>query len=567
MSVEALNVLIVDDDDVDRERIRRMLRSSDPSAKISEAATADESIACIKNCHYDCVIVDYRLGKTDGLLLMSEIRNISLKKTAVIMVTGLGDEGVAAQALRGGASDYITKSQLQSPLLMRAIISAVHRVELERKLHEMAHYDALTGVASRPLLLDRLRQVIAGSSRTEKIAAVAFLDLDNFKPVNDVYGHEAGDFVLVEIARRLQSMLRIDDTVARLGGDEFVLLLLGLESAQECELLLRRVLSAIVNSIELPSGHEVRVSASIGITLITDASVEAETVLRHADQTMYKVKNSGRCNIQFFDPTEERKQSQRRGILQDVKAGLSRGEFELYYQPQVNLFDRRIIGVEALIRWNLPQGRVMPPVYFIDVLNHPILGATLGEWVIKTAMEQLCVWHAQGLPLTLSINISAPHLQRTDFIDRLSSLLVSVPTLPASSIELEVLETVSMADMRDMVKILGRCRDMGFSIALDDFGTGYASLSYLKKLPLDTIKVDRSFVKNMQRSRDDRAIIESMVGLSRAFGYRLIAEGVETKEHQALLMSLGCQLGQGYSFSRPIPAAQIATWIKDGGWL
>ena len=560
--ISALKLLIVDDDDVDRERICRMLLASDIEAEILEATSVGQAMDRLKQGGVDCVISDYRLGVEDGLGLVQKIQSNGSRRCALIMVTGLGDEGVAAKAMRLGVHDYLRKDQLKPPRLLRAVLNAVHRVKMENRLHDMAHYDALTGLASRVLLLDRLQQVITRSSRTENIAALAFIDLDNFKPVNDTYGHEAGDQVLVEVSNRLKRTLRDSDTIARIGGDEFVLLLIDLVEPHECEVLLDRVLARIVEPITLENNRSVQVSASIGVTIVSDQEVDADTVLRRADHTMYKAKNGGKNNILFFDPVEEALQQRRGKMQQAVDKGLKENQFELYFQPKIELRSKELIGMEALIRWNHPDQGLLVPRQFIGALEHAKQGKAIGEWVLKEVLRHLDHWNREGLSLKASVNISAAHLSSSRFVDQLNSILKAMPNVSPESLELEVIESNSITDMDDSVTILNRCRELGVSIALDDFGTGYASLSYLKKLPLDTLKIDRGFVKNMLKDQDDRAIVESVIGLSRTFGYTPVAEGVETKSHEEMLVDLGCTHGQGYSIAEPMKAEQVPGWVQ-----
>lgn len=561
MNNDVINLLVIDDDDVDRERIQHILCSSDISSNIQEACSATEAIRILDKNNFDCIILDYRLGETDGVTLLEEIINHQTRKTAIIMVTGLGDEEVAAHAMRLGASDYLNKNQLKPSEFIRAILNAVHRAKLENKLHDMAHYDDLTGLASRHLLLDRLQQVIANSSRSNTLSALAFIDLDNFKPVNDRYGHNAGDTVLIEIASRLKTLLRSSDTIARLGGDEFVLLINNLSSANECEDLLKRIIKILTKAIRISKSDSVSVSASIGVTLIDDTSIDADTFLRRADQTMYRVKNSGRNNILFFDKEEEKRQQKRREILESIENGLKNNEFTLYYQPKINLKTRCLVGLEALIRWQHPIHGLLAPEKFYEALNHSQLCIKIGEWVLKKALHNLSEWIKLGFPARVSVNISPAHLQKPNFSERLKALLSAYDNIPPGALELEVLETASINNMTETIGTLNRCRKLGVSIALDDFGTGYASLNYLKRLPLDTLKIDRGFVQNMLKNKDDRAIVASVIGLNSAFGYQLVAEGVETHKHEEALIKMGCTLGQGYSIARPMIAEKIPLWI------
>ncbi|WP_417559883.1 putative bifunctional diguanylate cyclase/phosphodiesterase [Marinomonas sp.] len=553
----ALKLLIVDDDDVDRERLRRMLSKSDIETSISEASTIEDSMDFLSNDDYDCVIVDYRLGLNSGLTLLNSIRTTMDRHCAVIMVTGLGDEEVAAEAMRLGASDYLLKSQLQSPQLIRAIISSIHRAELEKKLHDMAHYDNLTGLASRPLLLENLQQIIIN----KEAAAVAFLDLDNFKPVNDNYGHDTGDYVLVTIANRLKQILRKSDTLARIGGDEFVLLLRDVSCRDECDGFLNRLIELVNTPIALTEFEcQVQVSASIGVALVSNDSLEADTILRRADQTMYQAKNMGRNNIIFFDPEEERRQYARRAMLQAAERGIKLDEFELYYQPQVDMQEHQLIGVEALIRWNHPTMGFLYPGDFTEVLEHPNTGVLIGEWVLQEALRQHSIW--QKNDLVISVNIAPAHLLSKNFVHRLEQLLKSIPNFNPNLLEIEILETVSISDIVNAVEVVKACCKLGIHVALDDFGTGYSSLNYLKQLPLNTLKIDRSFIQNILSDPEDRAIVACIVALSKAFNYKLIAEGVESLEHEQALIEIGCLCGQGYFIAKPMTADNMTAWIR-----
>lgn len=553
----ALKLLIVDDDDVDRERLRRMLSKSDIETSISEASTIEDSMDFLSNDDYDCVIVDYRLGLNSGLTLLNSIRTTMDRHCAVIMVTGLGDEEVAAEAMRLGASDYLLKSQLQSPQLIRAIISSIHRAELEKKLHDMAHYDNLTGLASRPLLLENLQQIIIN----KEAAAVAFLDLDNFKPVNDNYGHDTGDYVLVTIANRLKQILRKSDTLARIGGDEFVLLLRDVSCRDECDGFLNRLIELVNTPIALTEFEcQVQVSASIGVALVSNDSLEADTILRRADQTMYQAKNMGRNNIIFFDPEEERRQYARRAMLQAAERGIKLDEFELYYQPQVDMQEHQLIGVEALIRWNHPTMGFLYPGDFTEVLEHPNTGVLIGEWVLQEALRQHSIW--QKNDLVISVNIAPAHLLSKDFVHRLDQLLKSIPNFNPNLLEIEILETVSISDILNAVEVVKACCKLGIHVALDDFGTGYSSLNYLKQLPLNTLKIDKSFIQNILSDPEDRAIVACIVALSKAFNYKLIAEGVESLEHEQALIDIGCLCGQGYFIAKPMAAGNMTIWIQ-----
>ena len=444
-----------------------------------------------------------------------------------------------------------------------------HLKEQQRQLQHIAHYDALTGIPNRVLLADRMHQSLALARRTARLMAVCYVDLDGFKPINDSFGHEAGDRLLVEIAHRLREGLRGGDTVARLGGDEFVLLL-GTENMEECETALVRLLEAIAQPLTV-AGRAVVISASIGVTLYPFDDSDPDTLLRHADQAMYAAKQQGRNRYQIFDPQRDREVRAHRDAVDRIAAALAAGEFVLYYQPKVNMREGSVIGVEALIRWQHPQDGLLPPLDFLPVIEDTDVIEKVGEWVIDTALAQWQAWHAQGLDLTVSVNIAARHLARPDFVARLTGLLRAHPEVPAHRLELEVLETAALEDIEGIAHIIEECRQLGVSFALDDFGTGYSSLTYMKRLPADTLKIDQSFVRDMLRDPEDRAIVEGVIGLTRVFHRHVVAEGVETVEHGVLLLSLGCDIAQGYGIARPMPAAELVEWVAnwrpDPAWV
>lgn len=556
---DSINLLIVDDDAVDREQIRRMISRSNIQAKISEASSIESSMSYLEHGEFDCVIVDYRLGFGSGLTLLNNIRKTENNHCAVIMVTGLGDEKIAAEAMRLGASDYLLKNQLKSDQLIHSISSSIQRANLEKKLHDMAHYDSLTGLASRPILIDQLQQAIT----SEQKLAVAYLDLDNFKPINDKYGHETGDFVLKTIAQRLKSTLRKEDTLARIGGDEFIFLLRGAaHTIQEYETLLQEVLIEVNDPIKLAEfSCSVQISVSIGVALPSDDGLTCDDILRRADQTMYQAKRSGTNRILFFDPEEESLRHAKHDLLLAAEKGIARKEFILHYQPKVNLMDHQLIGVEALIRWNHPTLGLLYPGHFSEALEHPHIGILIGEWVLAEALKQHKIWTRNHL--SMSVNISPAHLLSEGFVENLRELLISTNNIKPKTLELEILESTTIGNVDQAVDVLNGCRNLGVSIALDDFGTGYASLSYLKKLPLDTLKIDQSFVKKLLSDHEDKSIVTCIVALSKAFGYNLVAEGIESQELEKVLIGMGCYHGQGYYIAKPMSAEKMNLWIKN----
>jgi len=430
-----------------------------------------------------------------------------------------------------------------------------HEAELDR----MAHYDPLTGSPNRRLLADRLGQAVNRANRTNKSLAVCYLDLDGFKEINDKYGHAVGDRLLIGVTENLKHVLRADDTLARLGGDEFAVLLSDISSAEESAMILDRILVGISKPIQIDS-KSVSISASIGVSLYPDDNVDADTLLRHADHAMYLAKEAGKNRYHLFDPESDRKAQQRRQILERLEIALDNNEFILYYQPKVDLITGEIVGAEALIRWQHPNRGILAPGEFLTYIYGSKLEKPLGEWVIKAAIQQAYHWQLRGIPVRVSANISAHHLLAPEFCDYLQAALRVHPYFEASNFELEVLETAAIADMELAVAILNRCRQMGIHFSLDDFGTGYSSLTYLRKLPVDTLKIDQSFVRDMLTDVEDLDIVEGVIRLAGAFDRQVIAEGVETMAHGAKLLELGCRLAQGYGIARPMPADQFVEW-------
>ena len=433
--------------------------------------------------------------------------------------------------------------------------------EQQQRLEHIAHYDALTNLPNRVLLADRLQQAMLQSQRRGKTLAVAYLDLDGFKQVNDRHGHGVGDEMLVLLAQNIKAALREGDTLARIGGDEFVVVLADLDSAADCEPVISRLLQAAAQPVAVGEAL-LQVSASIGITLYPQDGADADLLLRHADQAMYIAKDAGKNRSHFFDvDSAVAVQTQRESLLH-IHHALQQQEFVLHYQPKVNMRTGQVIGAEALIRWQHPRQGLLAPGAFLSVVdNHP-LGIAVGEWVIATAIAQMAAWHTQGLDLPVSVNIDAMQLQQDGFDARLAALLAEHPEVFPHCLQLEVLETNALEDMAQVSAAMLACQRLGVSFALDDFGTGYSSLTYLRRLPAQTLKVDQSFVRDMLADPGDLAIVQGVIGLAHTFGRSVIAEGVETRAHGERLLALGCDLAQGYGIARPMPAADLPPWVQ-----
>ncbi len=429
------------------------------------------------------------------------------------------------------------------------------------ELEHGAHFDALTDLPNRLLLSDRLHQAMTQCQRRNQHLAVLYLDLDGFKSINDQFGHEAGDALLVAVSRRMQAALREVDTLARMGGDEFVAVLTGMESMQDCIPLVLRLLKTCAEPVSI-QGRNLQVTASIGVTMYPQDNAEADQLMRHADQAMYEAKQNGRNRFHLFDSAQDAEVKSRSLQQEAIALGLTRQEFVLHYQPKVNMRTGAIVGAEALIRWQHPERGLLAPGAFLPAIERHPLSEVLGSWVIDTALQQMDTWKQQGLILTVSVNIAARQLQHAGFALHLAELLSHYPGVEAHCLELEVLETSALEDINSTATIMQECHRLGVRFAIDDFGTGYSSLTYLRHLPFETLKIDQSFVRDMLTDYSDLSIVVGVIGLATAFQREVIAEGVETLAHGTRLLALGCTLAQGYAIARPMPASQIPGWCS-----
>jgi len=433
--------------------------------------------------------------------------------------------------------------------------------EHQRQLEHIAHYDALTTLPNRVLLADRMRQAMTQTQRHGNSLAVTYLDLDGFKAINDRFGHETGDQLLIAISARMKQALREGDTLARLGGDEFVAVLQDLDNVAACVPMLNRLLEAAAQPVHVGE-HVLQVSASLGLTFYPQAEeADADQLLRQADQAMYQAKLSGKNRFHVFDAEQDRSLRGHHESLENVRRALNAQEFVLYYQPKVNMRTGAVIGAEALIRWQHPERGLLSPGVFLPVIEDHPLAVEVGEWVIDTALTQLEIWREAGLDIPISVNVGARQLQQTDFIERLNALLAAHPAFRPGDLEMEVLETSALEDLARVSQVIDACAQIGIGFALDDFGTGYSSLTYLKRLSVAQLKIDQSFVRDMLDDPDDLAILGGVLGLAAALRRQVIAEGVATVEHGTMLLQLGCELAQGYGIAHPMPAADFPAWV------
>lgn len=584
----------------------RPLRLVATMADVSERHEAQErqrlSASLFEHLHEGLLIADADLRVLDANAAYSQILGVPLadllgtvpsllrptpndplaRQQRAAMWTGLRNQGrwrgELIERRRGGeiCTLQATISQVHGPegdLRYHVLaISDITEARLQReKLERQAHFDELTRLPNRVRLTQLLADAMRAADRDGYLLAVCYLDLDRFKPVNDRHGHAGGDRLLVELAGRLRGALRSRDlwadAAARLGGDEFVLLLRA-GTMEEARLAVERVLRVVAQPYVIdPAQEPVQITASVGATVYPIDRSDADTLLRHADHAMYGAKQSGRNGYLFFDPEQRRRTEERVMAIGRVQEALDRSEFVLFYQPIVDMRSGRVLGLEALLRWEHPQKGMIAPLQFLPLITNTGLSARVGDWVVGQALDHLAQWRRGGLDITVSVNISARHLQEPDFVQRLSELLARHDEPLASHLKLEIVESEAHADLAASSALLARCRALGVRSGLDDFGTGHSTLTHLQRLPVDSLKIDRSFVNHMLDDTQDRALVEGVIGLARTFGCSVVAEGVETPAQARMLLDLGCDLGQGTGIGAPMPAALVAEWVRGYGGM
>jgi diguanylate cyclase (GGDEF)-like protein/PAS domain S-box-containing protein len=436
------------------------------------------------------------------------------------------------------------------------------RKETEKQLEYRAHYDSLTGLPNRLLFRDRLVNALAHAKRNRVGVAVMYLDVDHFKLVNDGLGHSFGDMLLADVARRLHSALRASDTISRIGGDEFSVLLPEVTNTEAVAGVARKILDALDKPFRV-EGHDLFVTASVGISCFPSDGDDAETLLKCADAAMYRAKELGRNQAQLFTASMNERYVRRLALEQHLHHAIEREQLELYYQPVYDRARRRIVSVEALLRWRDPNRGIVPPAEFIGLAEETGMILTIGEWALRAACKQLRQWHDQGLTaLRMAVNISAVQLQQRDLVDIVRSA-IEQNRLQPEMLQLEITESAAMQNFEMTMKVLRELRDMGVGIAIDDFGTGQSSLTYLKHFPIDTVKIDKEFLRDVVVDETAAAIVSYVINLAHTLQLKVVAEGVETEEQYTFLRHYACDLMQGYLFSKPIPANDVLPFLQQ----
>jgi len=502
------------------------------------------------------------------LLSADDERKNSEAMCQELLQSGEGNKATLTNVTRGGRTIFC--EWYNTPLLDQhgkviGFASLVHdvteRLNTERTIHYMAHHDALTGLPNRRLMQDRLNQAIMSARRKQRHVAVLFLDLDRFKVVNDTLGHDTGDFILKDVARRLVTCVREGDTVSREGGDEFVMILPDLERPEHARVVADKIIKDLSRPVEI-GGHEIHITPSIGISHYPNDATDVHQLLKHADNAMYQAKDAGRNTVRFFTNDLNFLLSKRLEIEGRLRKAIENEEFFLRYQPQVDIASGKICGMEALIRWNDPQKGEIFPKDFIFVAEELGLIVPIGEWVFRTACQQLKRWEEDGLPqVTISINISPRQFMSRKLVSTLLQIVRETGANPRL-IELEITETMIMRNVEQSIETLSRLRSVGMLVAVDDFGVGYSSLSQLKRLPASSMKIDRSFIMNVPEDASSGSITEAIIAMSKRLKLRCIAEGVETRQQLDFLRANHCEAFQGYFFSRPVTALEATAMLK-----
>jgi len=552
-------VLVVDDDRSTRSTLRYTLQRD--GFQVEEASDGDEALAMLKRFQPDVILMDAVMPNMDGFTACARLQEIpGGSSIPVLMITALQDNSSVERAFAAGASDYIPKP-IHYAVLSQRVRRIIEANRAEKRIRHLAYNDILTGLPNRTLFFELLGQGIEQARTNGNLLAVLFMDLDRFKYVNDNLGHDVGDRLLVAVAQRVRHSVRNVDTVARLGGDEFTVVLGELDSPASAASAAHNICRVLSAPFQI-DGHDIFVTSSVGIAMYPHDGIDVATLVKHADSAMYRAKKTN-TGFQFYEASMEHSISEHVRLESDLRRALEQQQLEVFYQPQATLEDGRVIGMEALVRWRHPVRGMVSPAEFIPLAEETGLIIPLGDWVLRTACAQLKTWMTQGLPqLRVAVNLSVRQLLQKDFTASVETVLADTG-LPAHLLELEITESTLMENAQDTLTALHRLRALGVRLSIDDFGTGYSSLSYLKRFPVDIIKIDRSFVRDVPQDADDAAIVTAIIALAHSLRLEVVAEGVETEAQLHFLKARRCDLLQGYHLSPAVPPDQFAALIRQ----
>jgi len=561
-----IRVLIVEDSENDALLLVRELSRAGFEPEFDRVDTSEAMAAALAGQAWDLVISDYSMPHFNGLAALWVLKQSGLDLPFLIVSGNIGED-VAVEAMKAGAHDYVMKSNLKRLGLAveRELREAEGRRERKRadeKLRYLAQYDPLTDLPNRNLLYERLDQALISGRHERQPLALMLLDLDQFKDINDTVGHQTGDFLLQQVGSRLKGALRECDTVARLGGDEFGLLLPETDD-EVATVAAQKVLKALEAPF-LIGDLAMDARASIGIASFPQHGEDRDTLMRHADIAMYLAKQSA-SGYATYSADRDSYNPQRLTLMVDLRRAIDNQQLFLCYQPKIDFGTGRVTGAEALARWQHPELGLIPPDQFIPLAERTGFIKSLTMWGLNEALSQYSSWRQQGLEIPVAVNLSLRALQDVKFPERMVELLKGHDLVPGS-LEIEITENVVMADPAHSLEVLTRLSQMGVALSIDDFGTGYSSLGYLKKLPVDTIKIDKSFVMHMTTNENDALIVRSTIGLAHDLGLKVVAEGVENLDVWDRLAALGCDAAQGYYMSRPLPGPEMTRWLSESPW-
>jgi diguanylate cyclase (GGDEF)-like protein len=545
-------VVLADDDPSIRLMIRHVLESEE--FDIVEAADGIEAIKAVEKHHPALVLLDAVMPGIDGFTTCKQIKDKGHTDIPVMMITGLDDDASVERAYDVGAIDFITKP-IKWAVLKHRVKSVVATVVAERKVELLAYRDTLTNLPNRLLFADRLEHSIDRAARHRESMALLLVDMDDFKLVNDSFGHDAGDKLIKAVGDLLSRSLRRADTVARLGGDEFAVIVEGIDGVEDAISIADNLSTILEHNVRLED-QETFTGASIGIAIYPDDGDDSRTLLKNADTALFRAKEKGRHCFQFYKPEMSVNAMERLELENSMRKALDEDQFVVHYQPTIDIHKNEIVGVEALLRWEHPDKGIIKPNDFVPLAEDCGLIVPIGEKLIRTAARQVKVWKDEGFEnQNVSINIAPRQFRDMDIV-ALFKEVIHENDLDGSYFTVEVVEAALLDSESEIESVLKTLSGMGITIALDDFGTGFASLAYLKDFPVDIVKIDRMFVEGTPDSRENTAIVEAIAGVTRGLRLRLLAEGIENERQLQMLKGLGCQLGQGYYWSKALPADQ-----------
>ena len=555
-----LELLIVEDNPGDVRLIDELLRQVPrPAFRLTHATTLQDALRLLDRSRFDAVLLDLVLSDAQGLEGIEPVGHVAVD-VPIVVLSGLADEALAVQALAQGAQDYLVKGRGDGNLIVRAILYAIERKHSEQAIRHLANHDALTGLPNRRLLTDRIHQALAHSRRSGLVMAIVLLDLDNFKQVNDSFGHPVGDRLLLAVAQCLRSCIRESDTAARIGGDEFALVLADVESTEGVTAFLKK-LHAALQAPFLLDGHELYVTASIGVSSYPKDGQTVPVLLGCADVAMYRSKEAGRDTWRSYSPAIQSTSVKQPAIGSHLPRAMERGEFVVHYQPQVELKTGCVTGVEALLRWCHPQLGLLPPARFLRAAQQAGLMKQIGRWVLGQACAQTRAWRAAGhSALRVAVRLSARQLLEEDVLEAVLQIL-GESGLESRYLELELTEAGFVKNAETLVSVLSGLRSEGVRISLSGFGVRHSSLSYLKRLPVDSLKIGRTFVRGIGEDLVNAAIVRAVISMAHGMGLDVIAEGVERAGEFAFLRAEGCDRFQGGYFSRPLPPLVLSEML------